>query len=70
MKLLPLYCTTFDYDSFKLSNSVGSLLGGLDDQDDINDDVAYDVAHDVCQEVLQGDENYDDVFFPLLNSCN
>ena len=66
MKLLPLYRTTVDYDSFKLSNFVSSLLGGHDDQDSINDNVAYAVAHDVCQEVLEGDENGDKQFASIL----
>ena len=45
-----------------------SLLGGLDDQDDIHDNVAYAVAHDVYQEVLEGDENYDDNYFSIIES--
>ena len=66
MKLLPPYCATFDYDSFKLSNSVSSLLDGLDDQDDTNGNVVYAVAHGMCQEVLERDENLEDKWFSIV----
>ena len=65
--LLPLYCYTGGYDSFKIFSSTSSLMCGLDDQDDITANVAYAVAHGVCTEVVEGDDNLEDnVVFSIV----
>ena len=62
-KILLLHHSSGDYDSFKLSSSMSSLMGDLDDQDDITEKSACAMTHDMCTEVLEGGKNLEDICF-------